>query len=361
MLEFQDEVLPVKPIRFPDGQPALEIQTFHEVARALTSSVDLTSILNSIMQQMTRFFNPQAWSLLILDEAKRQLYYGVVSGGQTEKLRNKRIPLGQGIPGWVALHGEPMILTNVPDDPDLADVLPENGGRVESIVCLPLRVRNHTYGVLQLANCHPETMDNHEIFFLHALCDYAAIAIQNARVVEQIQQLTITDDCTGLYNARHLYERLEHSLERSQRSRKPVSLIFFDLDHFKLVNDTYGHLNGSRLLKEVGNMVLDSLGLIETAYRYGGDEFVILMPHQSKQRAMDLANRLMEKLRATRFLPDAGLNLQILASFGVACFPEDGVDIHAVIRAADMAMYHVKNTTRNGVVGAGQYAADAEE
>ena len=107
-------------------------------------------------------------------------------------------------------------------------------------------------------------------------------------------------------------------------------------------------------------MVQESLGLIETAYRYGGDEFVILMPHQSKQRALELANRLMGKLRATRFLPDSGLDLQILASFGVASFPEDGLDIHAVIRAADTAMYHVKNTTRNGVVGAGQYTPGSE-
>lgn len=311
------------------------------------------------MQQMTRFFNPEAWSLLVLDEPKRQLYYGVISGGQTEKLRNKRIPLGQGIPGWVALHGEPMILTSVPDDADLSDELPENGSRVESIVCLPLRVRNRTYGVMQLVNCHPENMDNHEIFFLHALCDYAAIAIQNARTMEQIQQLTITDDCTGLFNARHLYEQLEHSLDRNQGNRKPVSLIFFDLDHFKQVNDTYGHLNGSRLLAEVGTMLQGSLGLIETAYRYGGDEFVVLMPHQSKQRALDLAHRLMDKLRSTRFLPDSGLDLRILASFGVSSFPEDGLDIHAVIRAADAAMYHVKNTTRNGVAAAGQFPMGA--
>jgi diguanylate cyclase (GGDEF)-like protein len=350
----------MKTIRFPDGQPALEIQTFHEVARALTSSVDLSGILHGIMQQMTKFFNPQAWSLLIVDEKNRQLYYGVISGGRTEKLRHKRIPLGQGIPGWVALHGEPMILASVPNDQELSDELPENT-RVESIICLPLRVRNRTYGVLQLVNCHPENMDNHEIFFLHALCDYAAIAVQNARAFEQIQQLTVTDDCTGLFNSRHLYERLEHSLERSRRSGKPVSLIFFDLDHFKLVNDTYGHLKGSRLLAEVGDMVRDSLGLIETGYRYGGDEFVVLMPHQSKQRALDLANRLMEKLRTTDFLPESGLNLRILASFGVSSFPEDGLDIHAVIRAADAAMYHVKNTTRNGVAAAGQFPTRAAD
>ncbi len=348
----------VKPIQFPDGQPALEIQTFHEVARALTSSVDLSGILHNIMEQMKRFFNPQAWSLLVLDEPKRQLYYGVISGGQTEKLRRKRIPLGQGIPGWVALHGEPMILTTVPDDAELADELPENSGRVESIICLPLRVRNRTYGVLQLVNCHPESMRNHEIFFLHALCDYAAIAIQNARAFEQIQQLTITDDCTGLYNSRHLYERLEHTLERSHRTRKPVSLIFFDLDNFKRVNDTYGHLNGSRLLAEVGSLVRGSLGLIETGYRYGGDEFVVLMPHQSKQRGLDLAHRLMEKLRTTSFLQDAGLNLHLQASFGVASAPDDGRDMHAIIRAADMAMYAVKNSTRNGVAAAGELSAN---
>ena len=344
-----------KVIQFPDGQPALEIQTFHEVARALTSSVDLSGILHNIMQQMTRFFSPQAWSLLILDEPNRQLYYGVISGGQTEKLRHKRIPLGQGIPGWVALHGEPMILTTIPEEHDLTDELPENSVPVESLICLPLRVRNHTYGVLQLINCHPEEMRNHEIFFLHALCDYAAIAIQNARAFEQIQQLTVTDDCTGLYNARHLYERLEHTLDRNRQTGKPVSLIFFDLDNFKRVNDTHGHLNGTRLLTEVGAAVRDSLGLIETGYRYGGDEFVVLMPHQSKQRAIDLANRLMQKLRESTFLGEVGLDLQILASFGVATFPQDGADLHSLIRAADAAMYYVKNTTRNGVAAAGEH------
>lgn len=341
-----------KTIQFPDGKAALEIQTFHEVARALTSSVELSGILHNLMQQMTRFFNPQGWSLLILDEPKRQLYYAAVSGGQAEKLRNKRIPLGEGIPGWVALHGEPMILPKVEQDAEMADEIPEGAVRVESIVCLPLRARNRTYGVLQLVNCSPETMQDHQIYFLHALCDYAAIAIQNARSFEQIQQLTITDDCTGLFNARHLYDQLENTLDRAAQSKKPASLIFFDLDNFKKVNDTHGHLNGSRLLAEVGNLLRDSLGLVDTAYRYGGDEFVVLMPHQSKQRAIDLAERLLEKLRTTVFLTEAGLKVKLHASFGVASFPEDGRDLHAIIRAADMAMYSVKNSTRNAVAAA---------
>jgi diguanylate cyclase (GGDEF)-like protein len=343
-----------KTIQFPDAKPAVELRTFHEVARALTSSVDLEGILNAIMQQMARFFEPQAWSLLILDEASQQLYYGVISGGSTEALRRKRIPLGEGIPGWVAQHGEPMILNSPPQDQEIPEQIPAGVTRVDSIVCLPLRVRNRTFGVLQMINCHPDKMRSDQIFFLHALCDYAAIAIQNARAFEQIHQLTITDDCTGLFNSRYLYERLEHSLARSARSGKPVSLVFFDLDNFKRVNDTHGHLNGTRLLAEVGAIVKKSLGLIDTGYRYGGDEFVILMPHQGKQRAVELAHRLRGNLASTRFLTHVGVNLSLRASFGVASAPEDGTDVHAIIRAADMAMYHVKNSTRDGVAAAGR-------
>lgn len=344
-----------KTIQFPDTKPAVELRTFHEVARALTSSVDLEGILRAIMQQMTRFFEPQAWSLLILDEATQQLYYGVISGGDTEALRRKRIALGEGIPGWVAQHGEPMILSGPPQDAEMPDNLPAGVTLVDSLVCLPLRVRNRTVGVLQLVNCHPDKMRSDEIFFLHALCDYAAIAIQNARAFAQIQQLTITDDCTSLYNSRHLYERLEHSLARSARSGKPVSLVFFDLDNFKRVNDTHGHLNGTRLLAEVGTIVKRSLGLIDTGYRYGGDEFVILMPHQGKQRAIDLAHRLRETLTTTHFLTHTGINVKLRASFGVATAPEDGTDVHSIIRAADLAMYHVKNTTRDSVAAAGRF------
>jgi diguanylate cyclase (GGDEF)-like protein len=346
-----------KTIQFPDTKPAVELRTFHEVARALTSSVNLEGILNAIMQQMTRFFAPQAWSLLILDEATQQLYYGVISGGDTEALRRKRVALGEGIPGWVAMHGEPMILNSPPQDQELPDQMPAGVTRVDSIVCLPLRVRNRTLGVLQMINCHPDEMRSDQIFFLHALCDYAAIAIQNARAFEQIHQLTITDDCTGLYNSRHLYERLEHTLARSARSGKPVGLVFFDLDNFKRVNDTHGHLNGTRLLAEVGAIVKRSLGLIDTGYRYGGDEFVILMPHQGKQRAVELAHRLRNNLASTQFLTNVGVNVSLRASFGVAAAPEDGTDVHAIIRAADLAMYQVKNTTRDSVAAAGRFEA----
>ena len=131
-------------------------------------------------------------------------------------------------------------------------------------------------------------------FLPAGLCDYAAIAIENARSVEKIQELTITDDCTGLYNARHLYKTLETEVYRSARFGYEFTVLFIDLDHFKQVNDTHGHLIGSKLLAEIGYLIKAQLRLIDFAFRYGGDEFVVLLPQTGKDSALVVAKRLRE-------------------------------------------------------------------
>ncbi|MGA9756835.1 MAG: GGDEF domain-containing protein, partial [Candidatus Sulfotelmatobacter sp.] len=179
--------------------------------------------------------------------------------------------------------------------------------------------------------------------------DYAAIAIENARWVEKIQELTITDDCTGLYNARHLYKTLETEVYRSSRFGYEFSVLFIDLDHFKSVNDTHGHLIGSKLLAEIGYLVKAQLRLIDFAYRYGGDEFVVLLPQTGKDQALVVAKRLRDALRASSFCRDEGLNLNVRASIGLATYPHDARDAHDIIRQADEMMYLVKNTTRDNI------------
>ena len=164
-----------------------------------------------------------------------------------------------------------------------------------------------------------------------------------------IQELTITDDVTGLFNARHLYTLLDEQVAQGQ----VFSLMFVDLDHFKSVNDTHGHLIGSRLLAEIGSLLRRSLGPNNSAFRYGGDEFVALLPGMGKSAASGTTMALREDLRAARFLEGAGMSLSVSGSFGLATYPEDGNTVPTILRAADTMMYEAK-VTRDNVAVAGK-------
>jgi diguanylate cyclase (GGDEF)-like protein len=327
-----------------------EVTIFHDVAKALTSSLDLDSILQTIMEKMAEYFRPDTWSLLMVDEQRNELYFAIAVGDAADTLKNVRLKVGEGIAGWVAKHGERLIVPDVSSDPRFAkriDVMTE--WETRSIICVPLRSKHRVLGVIQLVNVDMEGFREEEIFFLQSLCDYAAIAIENARAVEKIQELTITDDVTGLYNARHLYKTLETEVYRSARFAYEFTVLFIDLDHFKQVNDTYGHLIGSKLLAEIGYLIKAQLRLIDYAFRYGGDEFVILLPQTSKDAALNVAKRLRDNLRTTPFCSEESLNLTVKASIGLATYPHDAKTPHDIIRQADEMMYLVKNTTRDNI------------
>jgi diguanylate cyclase (GGDEF)-like protein len=329
-----------------------DLLVFHNVARALTSELDLDSILRAIMLQMEQFFLPEQWSLLIVDEARQDLFYAVVVGRAEAELRDERVKIGEGLAGWVAEHGETLIIPESAEDPRLASRNDERRFRIRSAICMPLRSRQKTLGVIQLFNCKVETLEDDTISFLHLLCDYAAIAIENAHSFERIQELTVTDDCTGLYNQRQLYRMLKAESEQARAAGARFSLIFIDLDHFKLVNDKHGHLIGSRLLAEFGQAVRRELRGVDAVFRYGGDEFIVLLPGASSEEAERVARHLHSRLRRQKFPVEEALALSIRASYGVATWPTDAADVHEVIRLADAAMYRVKNSTRDGVSSA---------
>jgi diguanylate cyclase (GGDEF)-like protein len=327
-----------------------ELGIFHDVAKALTSSLNLNSVLQTIMDKMAEYFRPDTWSLLMVDEGKDELYFAIAVGDAAEMLQSVRLKVGEGIAGWVAKHGESLLVPDVYTDPRFTKRVDEmTKWKTRSIICVPLKARQRTLGVIQLINVGMDAFGENEMFFLQALCDYAAIAIENARAVERIQELTITDDCTGLYNARHLYKTLESEVYRSARFAYEFSVVFIDLDHFKQVNDTHGHLVGSKLLLEIGYAIKANLRLIDSAFRYGGDEFVVVLPQTGKEAATLVARRLRDVFRTSCYLKDEGLNINVRASLGLATYPSDAKSAHEIIRQADEMMYMVKNSTRDNI------------
>ncbi len=333
---------------------ASEVAVFHELGKALTSSLELDQVLRTIMEKIEEVLHPGTWSLLLVDEAKQELYFEIATGAGAAALRDVRIKVGQGIAGWVAQTGEPVVVPDVSQDTRFfAKVDEKTKMETQSIVAVPVQFRGQCLGVIELINCvGPDGFSQRDLVLLEALADYAAIALENARHVQRIHELTITDDCTTLYNARHLNFMLETEIYRSHRHGFEFSIIFIDLDHFKYVNDTHGHLTGSKLLAEIGEMIKSNCRLIDFAFRYGGDEFVLLLPQTSKDNACHVARRLHRLIREASWLQSGGLNIRITASFGVACYPSDSKTKEKLLQLADEAMYLVKNTTRDDVAAA---------
>lgn len=330
------------------------LKSVYEIGKLLTSTLDSGKVLQLVTERVGELLAAKNWSLLLVDEEKKELYFGIVVGNGSDKIKKKRLKLGEGIAGWVAVNRKPILIPDVSKDPRFFPGMDKvSGFRTESIICAPLISKGRVLGVIELINKKiGDEFTESDLESLTHLADYIAIAIDNAKNFEKIQELTIKDDLTCLYNTRFFHEMLEREIKRAIRKKRDLSLIFMDLDHFKEVNDTYGHIYGSLLLKQVAEIIKNSVRNIDIPIRYGGDEFVIILPETSKNQAEVVAKRILENLRNTTFLKEEGINLKLTASLGFASYPEDAKDKEDLIKAADNAMYKVKNTSRNSIMSA---------
>ena len=283
----------------------------------------------------------ELWTLLMLDESTQELYYAIAAGGEQDALKDLRVKVGEGVAGWVVEHGETLIVPEAVDDPRVKEEGGAEPRNVRSVIALPLRGRKGTHGAIEIFNPRTDQMTDYTIAFLHILADHAAIAIENAHDVARIQQLTITDDTTGLFNVRHLYNVLGRELERCSRLMQPLSLAFIDLDQFKLVNDAHGHLVGSELLATTGRRLQELSRKQDYCFRYGGDEFVVLCEDLVRvEAAQPLARRLADAVAQPVSTGERLLVVQ--ASIGVVVEQNPATSAEALVERADAEMYRVK-------------------
>jgi diguanylate cyclase (GGDEF)-like protein len=330
-----------------------ELKIFHDVAKALTSTLDLDTILQTIMEKMAAYFEPATWSLVMIDEASQEPYYAASVGKGAEGLAALRLKDGLTLTEWVIAHSESLVIANVNSDPEInPDSRSDWFEGSCPVVCVPVMTGGKVLGVIELVNIDMEVYARSELL-LHTLADYAAIAIENARAVRRIQELSITDDCTGLYNARHLFTVIAEEVHRSARFGYEFTLLFLDLDHFKRVNDQYGHLIGSKLLAQVGECLRENLRLVDAAFRYGGDEFAILLPQTSREAGLRVARRISQVFHTRQWLPDQHLQVALRASIGLALYPADGTSPQDIVQRADDMMYAVKQAGRDNIAVSG--------
>ena len=322
-----------------------------EVGKLLTSTLNLREILELIMLKVSQLVQAQNWSLLLKDEKSNELIFEVVVGINKELIKEIRLKPGEGIAGHVAETGKPIYLSNAQNDPRFNPKVDNRTGfTTQSIICIPLQTHGKTLGVIEIVNIKDmEIFKSRDLPILTVLADYAAIAVENSRYFARIQKMSITDEYTGLHNARYLYQILDALIRRSFKKQTDFAVVFVDIDNFKDVVDRNGHLLGSQVLKEIGKTISCCLSGQDKLFKYGGDEYVIIFPDRNRREAIELAEKILQSIRSSTYLNSEPTPVKVTASFGLAMFPEDAKTRKELLLIADNSMYRIKKSTKNGI------------
>ena len=316
----------------------------NNISKTAISSEDAEQMLDEIVVEIQKTFRFDHIGVGILDYATKDIEIKAEAGTGVEA-RGKRFPLGTGVLGRVARAGATQRFYDATGN--LGGVLPQ----ARSILCIPISYGDTLLGVLNIESFREKAFSPDDELILNTLADLLATALHNSFVFQKLQQQSITDGLTGIKTRRYFWESLTGEWKRASRSGRPFSVVLMDLDKFKEVNDSLGHLEGDLVLARVGRLLEQKCRQSNVVARYGGDEFVILMPETGVEQAQVLAERLRIWIATDPMIAEH----QITGSFGVASFPVHGFSVEDIIRVADAGMYVSKHAGGNRVSTAEEF------
>ncbi len=328
-----------------------ELSVLLQITQEMSSTLDLDTLFANMLNSLRNMIGCQTLILLTYDPGSELLEVSQTFGIDREALADVTFKLTEGISGESARTKKTIYAPDLKIEKrylSYKKTLTVFG----SMISIPLITHDRLCGVLNLHKDKINSFDNAEIAMCEAVASQAAIAIENVALYNKATELSITDELTGLANRRHFQNIFDREIILTERYATTLSLIMIDIDHFKKYNDYHGHLQGDVVLKKVADCLLHNTRGIDLTCRFGGEEFIILLPKTTSDGAMITAEKLRRVIEAEHFngeeesQPEGRLTL----SLGVASYPDHTSDIHTLLELADQALYRAKDQGRNRVV-----------
>jgi diguanylate cyclase (GGDEF)-like protein len=332
------------------------LSLLYNIGKAINYITDLKKLLHYILSQAIEITSAEKGSIMLHDMETDRLNIRVLAGladvAYQDKVNNNEIRCrsfrpGEGIAGRVFLTARPIVVNNIQADEFFVG---SESSFARSIACIPMVVYNEPIGVINVTNKRQaEGFTEEDVRMLKAVADQAAVAVNKA----QLWDMAVTDSLTGLYVRRYFMMKLQEEIHRADRYNKVLSVVMADLDHFKAINDTYGHAAGDRVLQAIAHYLRRNIRDVDVLARYGGEEFVFLLPDADKEAAVSLSERLRRGLEDLR----VGELPALTVSLGIASYPADSERLEDLIQQADAALYAAKQAGRNRTV---RYSAQTQ-
>ncbi len=332
------------PFLYVDNQQHVrELNTLHAATVALLNTLELDVLLDQVLTVALRSVpTAERALLLIADQATGQMQIRSVRGYTDAHLHKGEFLRPTGFLAKAMRERSPLLVPDAHGDPALylnGDI-PELR-TIQSAVVAPLLLGEQVLGILALDAKERQVFTESDLRLLTAFASTASVAIRNAQLYAEVQRQAITDHLTGLYNRRGFFELGQRELERARRFKHPLSVILFDLDRFKQINDTFGHPVGDRVIYAVAERCRKNLRHIDILARYGGEEFAILLPETDLPTGYRVAERLRESIAETPIETERG-EIPVTISVGLTMATEETPDLAALLNRADAAMYSAK-------------------
>ena len=316
----------------------VRLSAFSAMAQDIVQSRTLAETIDRIMYHIGAVFSPHHWSLLLRDASDGSLKFIHATGQGADVIRGMRLEKGQGVAGWVAEQGIPILIEDARNDPRFHPGVDKATGFVtRSIIAVPLLTRGKVYGVVELINKLDESpFTDRDLLVLRTIADFGAIAIERAYFLRGVQRLALTDALTGLANRRAFEQVLGREVEKTRRSGALFAILILDINHFKSINDRHGHAAGDTALQAVARVLASTARKVDCCARLGGDEFAVLLPDTSEGDAPFVVRRIQ------RSLDDYNQTAAVPISVSIGARIVDPKEPGAILAQADRAMYDAK-------------------